>query len=81
MNTSDGMRLGAMVSGVVGSSYGGISEKCLERYSFLHMSIQDNPVKCYRCFEELIAEGEHIIGEVPKLDEEDTEKDKDPKSP
>ena len=40
-----------------------------ERYDFLHMSIQDNPVKCYRCFETLIAEGEKIMGEVPALDE------------
>jgi hypothetical protein len=46
-----------------------------ERYDFLHMSIQDNPVKCYHCFETLISVGEHIIGGAPissKTDSEDT---------
>ena len=42
-----------------------------ERYDFLHMSIQDNPVKCYHCFETLIAEGEHILGTVPSLDSDE----------
>ena len=42
-----------------------------ERYCFLHMSIQDNPVKCYRNFEELIAVGEKIIGDVPEIDSEE----------
>ena len=34
------------------------------------MDFQSNPPKAYRCFEELIAEGENIMGEVPTLDEE-----------
>jgi len=33
------------------------------RYDFLHMDFQSNPVKCYRNFETLIAEGPKIIGE------------------
>jgi hypothetical protein len=37
------------------------------------MDFQSNPPKAYRCFEELIAEGENIIGEVPTLDEEEGE--------
>ena len=41
-----------------------------EKYCFLHMDFQSNPPKAYRCFEELIAEGENIMGEVPTLDEE-----------
>ncbi len=45
-----------------------------EKYCFLHMDFQSNPPKAYRCFEELIAEGQNIIGEVPELsDEEDLE--------
>jgi hypothetical protein len=31
------------------------------RFDFLHLSLQDNPPKCYRNFEELIAEGDRII--------------------
>ena len=47
-----------------------------EKYSFLHMDFQSNPPKAYRSFEELIAEGPNIIGEVPDLsDEEDLELD------
>lgn len=42
-----------------------------ERYSFLHMDFQSNPPKAYRNFEELIAEGEKIIGETPELTEEE----------
>tara|TARA_R110002012_G_scaffold826_3_gene3676 strand:+ start:893 stop:1765 length:873 start_codon:yes stop_codon:yes gene_type:complete len=45
-----------------------------EKYCFLHMDFQSNPPKAYRCFEELIAEGQNIVGEVPELsDEEDLE--------
>lgn len=44
-----------------------------ERYDFLHMSIQDNPVKCYHCFEKLIAVGETIIGGAPAAGEEEGE--------
>ena len=40
-----------------------------ERYCFLHMAIQDNPVKCYKNFEELIAVGGNIVGEVPDISE------------
>ena len=35
---------------------------CQERYDFLHMDLQSNPVKCYRNFTTLISEGEHIVG-------------------
>ena len=35
---------------------------CRERYDFLHMDLQSNPVKCYRNFTDLISEGEHILG-------------------
>ena len=50
-----------------------------DKYCFLHMDFQSNPPKAYRCFEELIAVGENIVGEVPDLsDEEDLELD-DPK--
>jgi len=43
-----------------------------EKYCFLHMDFQSNPPKAYKCFEELIAEGQNIIGDVPTLsDEED----------
>tara|TARA_R100001594_G_scaffold18974_2_gene37095 strand:+ start:1111 stop:1938 length:828 start_codon:yes stop_codon:yes gene_type:complete len=49
-----------------------------DKYNFLHMDFQSNPPKAYRNFEELIAEGQNIIGEVPELDEdlqlEETEK-------
>ena len=42
------------------------------------MDFQSNPPKAYRNFEELIAEGQNIIGDVPELDEdlqlEETEK-------
>jgi hypothetical protein len=33
------------------------------------MAIQDNPVKCYKNFEELIAVGGNIVGEVPDISE------------
>jgi hypothetical protein len=33
-----------------------------ERYNFLYMDLQANPVKCYRNFEVLISEGENILG-------------------
>jgi hypothetical protein len=42
-----------------------------ERYDFLHMSMQDNPVKCYHCFETHVSVGENIIGGAPSLDSED----------
>ena len=45
------------------------------RYDFLHMSFQDNPPKAYRNFEELIAEGPNIIGEVPELSDEEEDED------
>ena len=35
---------------------------CRERYDFLHMDMQSNPVKCYRNFTTLISEGEHLVG-------------------
>ena len=35
---------------------------CQERYDFLHMDLQSNPVKCYRNFTTLISEGEHLVG-------------------
>ena len=35
---------------------------CQERYDFLHMDMQSNPVKCYRNFTTLISEGEHLLG-------------------
>ena len=35
---------------------------CRERYDFLHMDLQSNPVKCYRNFTTLISEGERILG-------------------
>jgi len=41
-----------------------------EKYNFLHMDFQSNPPKAYRNFEELIAEGPNIYGEVPELDED-----------
>ncbi len=40
-----------------------------DKYNFLHMDFQSNPPKAYRNFEELIAEGQNIIGEVPTLDD------------
>jgi len=40
------------------------------RYDFLHMSIQDNPVKCYHNFETLIALGDKIIGDDSPLERE-----------
>ena len=54
-----------------------------DKYNFLHMDFQSNPPKAYRNFEELIAEGQNIIGDVAgealaELDEdlqlEETEK-------
>ncbi len=44
-----------------------------DKYNFLHMDFQSNPPKAYRNFEELIAEGPNIMGEVPELDNEDLE--------
>ena len=41
------------------------------RYDFLHMSVQDNPVRCYHNFETLIALGDKIIGEEPSLESDD----------
>ena len=51
-----------------------------EKYCFLHMNFQSQPPEAYRSFEELIAVGENIVGEVPDLsdNEEDLELD-DPK--
>jgi len=46
-----------------------------EKYCFLHMDFQSNPPKAYRCFEELIAEGQNIIGEVPELDDDENHDD------
>ena len=34
---------------------------CRERYDFLHMDLQSNPVKCYRNFTDLISEGEYLV--------------------
>ena len=63
------------LSGEYGDMFGGqenwlkIYKKATpEKYSFLHMDFQNNPPRAYRCFEELIAEGPNIIGEVPTLD-------------
>ena len=42
-----------------------------DKYNFLHMDFQSNPPKAYRNFEELIAEGQNIIGEAPELDEDE----------
>ncbi len=44
-----------------------------DKYNFLHMDFQSNPPKAYRNFEELIAEGPTILGEIPELDNEDFE--------
>ena len=44
-----------------------------DKYNFLHMDFQSNPPKAYRNFEELIAEGPTILGEIPQLDNEDLE--------
>jgi hypothetical protein len=33
-----------------------------ERYDFLHMDLQSNPVKCYRCFHTQVSEGEKLLG-------------------
>ncbi len=41
-----------------------------DKYNFLHMDFQSNPPKAYKNFEELIAEGQNIIGDVPELDED-----------
>ncbi len=41
-----------------------------DKYNFLHMDFQSNPPKAYRNFEELIAEGKDIIGDVPTVEEE-----------
>ena len=38
-----------------------------ERYCFFHMSIQDNPVICYKNFEEVIAMGDKILGDIPDI--------------
>ena len=44
---------------------------CRERYDFLHMDLQSNPVKCYRNFTDLISEGEHLVGSAAgELDSE-----------
>jgi hypothetical protein len=32
-----------------------------ERYDFLHMDLQSNPVKCYRCFHTQVSEGEKLL--------------------
>ena len=42
-----------------------------DKYNFLHMDFQSNPPKAYRNFEELIAEGQNIIGEAPELTEDE----------
>ena len=34
---------------------------CQERYFFMHMDLQSNPVKCYRNFTTLISVGENLI--------------------
>ena len=44
------------------------------RYDFLHMSIQDNPVKCYHNFETLISVGDKFIVDEPPSDDEEEEK-------
>ncbi len=44
-----------------------------DKYNFLHMDFQSNPPKAYRNFEELVAEGPNIVGQVPELDNEDFE--------
>lgn len=42
-----------------------------DKYNFLHMDFQSNPPKAYRNFEELIAEGQNIIGDAPELTEDE----------
>jgi len=44
------------------------------RYDFLHMSIQDNPVKCYHNFETLISVGDKFVVDEPPSDDEEEEK-------
>jgi len=44
-----------------------------EKYCFLHMNFQSQPPEAYRCFEELIAVGENIVGDVPELSDEESE--------
>tara|TARA_R110000737_G_scaffold351161_2_gene392483 strand:+ start:8581 stop:9516 length:936 start_codon:yes stop_codon:yes gene_type:complete len=39
-----------------------------ERYNFLHMDLQSNPVKCYKCFNELIAEGQTTYFDMGSVD-------------
>jgi hypothetical protein len=43
------------------------------RFDFLHLSLQDNPPKCYRNFEELIAIGGNILSERTVIDSEEEE--------
>ena len=46
---------------------------CRERYDFLHMDLQSNPVKCYRNFTTLISEGERILGAAAEPEPESAE--------
>ena len=39
-----------------------------ERYNFLHMDLQSNPVKCYKNFDELIAEGQTTYFDMGSVD-------------
>lgn len=39
-----------------------------ERYNFLHMDLQSNPVKCYKNFDELIAEGQTTFFDEGSVD-------------
>ena len=39
-----------------------------ERYNFLHMDLQSNPVKCYKNFQELIAEGQTTYFDMGSVD-------------
>lgn len=38
------------------------------RYDFLHMDLQSNPVKCYSNFQELIAEGQTTYFDMGSVD-------------
>tara|TARA_R110000737_G_scaffold270221_4_gene277413 strand:+ start:3121 stop:3960 length:840 start_codon:yes stop_codon:yes gene_type:complete len=68
-----------------GDSFGGVDNLAKiyklatpNRFDFLHISLQDNPPKCYRNFETLLSIGPDIIGQA-KFKKEDDEEDKETK--
>tara|TARA_R110000737_G_scaffold1037_4_gene2999 strand:- start:1123 stop:1929 length:807 start_codon:yes stop_codon:yes gene_type:complete len=46
-----------------------------DKFCFLHMNFQANPPEAYRCFEELIAVGENIMGSSGEADAPDDSED------